>query len=194
MLTWQADDGHALESARLILGTGHTLRALSRIVRVDPAGDYTGSYRLVVRDSGILGRLSITSATAGKERHLTLNLTEDGYWLLDTGSGGARTDFGGAVDVDVTGSAMFNALPIRRLGLHKEPGEHVIPMVFVSLPDLEVTLVEQRYRTVSVDPAGGAVVEFSWDEFRAEIVVDADGFVVAYPGVANRLSVSSAAG
>lgn len=188
MLTWQSDDGRGLEGARVLTGPGRTLRALSRVVRI---GEYTASYRLVVREDGTLNRLSVTSATADKERHLTLNRPEDGFWLLDTGSGGARTDFGGALDVDLEGSPMFNALPIRRLGLHKEAGEHTIPMVWVSLPDLEVSRVQQTYRTVSVDDHG-AVIEFSSDGFSAEIVVDADGLVVSYPGIATRLAPTPA--
>ncbi|MDN5861145.1 MAG: putative glycolipid-binding domain-containing protein, partial [Pseudonocardia sp.] len=70
-------------------------------------------------------------------------------------------------------------------------GEHTIPMVWVSLPDLEVSLVEQTYRTVSTDEHG-AVIEFSAEGFTAEIVVDADGMVVCYPGIARRLAPAPA--
>jgi len=185
MLTWQADDGHGFEGTRLHFGAGRGFRALGRLVRADPGGEFTASYRLVVRDDGTVERVSITSATAARERHLTLNRTDDGYWLLDTGSGGTRAQFDGAVDVDLAGSPMFNTLPIRRLGLHRDAGEHTLPMVFVSLPDLEVTLVQQRYRTVSTDGTA-PVVEFSSGDFTAELQLDADAVVVAYPGLATR--------
>jgi hypothetical protein len=191
MLTWQADDGHGLEGARLLLGE-KGFRALGRMVRADPDGGFTASYRLIVGDDGGLSRLSITSATAKRERHLTINRTDDGVWLLDTGAdgGGTRADFAGAVDVDVAFSPMFNTLPIRRLGLHREAGEHTVPMVFVSLPDLEVRSVEQAYRTVSEldDETGHAIVEFRSGDFVAELVVDADGVVATYPGLARRLT------
>ncbi|MCW2718922.1 MAG: uncharacterized protein QOG20_2164 [Pseudonocardiales bacterium] len=192
MLTWQADDGHGFEGTRLHFGTGHGFRALGRLVRADPEGEFTASYRLVVREDGTVERVSLTSATATRERHLTINRTEDGYWLLDTGSGGTRAEFDGAVDVDLAGSPMFNSLPVRRLGLHTEPGEHTIPVVYVSLPDLEVTLVQQTYRTVSAgdDP----VVEFSSDGVSAELTLDADGVVVAYPGLATRYAPAPAVG
>jgi hypothetical protein len=199
MLTWQADDGRGLEGTRLLLGTGG-FRALGRMVRVGADGEFTASYRLIVGEDGRLARLSVTSATEEKERHLTLNRTDDGVWLVDTGaaSGGTRGDFAGALDVDLAYSPMFNTLPIRRLGLHREPGEHVVPMVFVSLPDLEMQVVEQVYRTVSVldDESGHALVEFRSGEFSAELVVDADGVVSSYPGLARRLSpgVTPAAG
>lgn len=188
MLTWQAEDGQGLEGTRLTLHTGG-FRALGRMVR----GDFTASYRLIVGDDGTLERLSVTSAVAQRERHLTMNRTEDGFWLLDTGSGGTRAEFGGALDVDLAYSPMFNTLPIRRLGLHREAGEHTLPMVFVSLPELEVQQVEQVYRTVSVlDATDSATVGFRWDEFTSDIVVDDEGVVQHYPGLATRLPAATA--
>ena len=190
MLTWQAEDGHGLEGTRLLLGAGG-FRALGRLVRAEPDGAFTASYRLVVAEDGTLSRLSVTSATAERERHLTINRTDDGVWLLDTGTdtGSTRTDFAGVADVDLAYSPMFNTLPIRRLDLHRTAAEHTVPMVYVSLPDLEVRAVEQHYRTVSpLDEDGHALVEFRWDDFVAELVVDADGVVASYPGLARRLT------
>lgn len=190
MLTWQAEDGHGLEGVRMIPGHGG-FRALGRMVRVEPTGGFTSSYRLVVGEDGRVSRLSVTSATAEKERHLTINRTDDGVWLLDTGSGSGavRDDCAGAVDVDLAYSPMFNTIPIRRLGLHREAGEHTLPMVFVSLPDLEVRVVEQTYRTVSVldEGTGNAGIGFRSGDFTADLVVDADGVVTSYPGLARRL-------
>jgi uncharacterized protein len=188
MFSWQADRSRGLESARVLLGGGG-MRALGRLVRAPlDAPAFTASYRLFVDEDGVLARLSVTSATAERERNLTLNHTEDGYWLLDTGSGGSRAEFDGALDVDLQYSPLYNALPIRRLGLHREPIDHELPMVFVSLPTLEVRLASQRYRTVStLDADRRAVVNFSSGTFAADIVVDADGLVIDYPGVANRI-------
>lgn len=193
MLTWQADDGRGLEGTRLTLHGGG-FRALGRLIRTDPDGDFTASYRLVVAPDGTLERLSVTSATAGRERHLTMNRTEDGFFLLDTGSGGARAAFDGALDVDLAHSPMFKALPIRRLGLHREPGEHTLPVVFVSLPDLQVELVEQHYATRTVlDADDTATVSLRWDDFTADLTVDGEGVVRTYPGVSSRLSSPAAA-
>lgn len=188
MLTWQAGGGRTLESARVLIGAGG-LRALGRAVRAVPGEPMcTSSYRLVVGESGEVQRLSLTTASAERERSLTLNRTEDGYWLLDTGSGGARAEFDRSVDVDVQHSPLFNALPIRRLGLHKDAGEHELPMVIVSVPTLEVSVVRQHYHTVStLDADGRAVIEFRQDGFTAALTVDADGMVLDYPGLAARL-------
>ncbi len=192
MLTWQANDGHGFEGVRVNFGAGKAFRALGRIVRAEPGADWTASYRLVVREDGDIGRVSFTSATAARERHLTINRTEDGYWLLDTGSGGVRTDLAGAVDVDLAGSALFNALPVRRLDLHREAGEHELPVVYVTLPELEASVVHQTYRVIST--GDNPVVEFRCDDFRADLHLDADGFVVDYPGVASRYAAEPAAG
>ncbi|MHA6792098.1 putative glycolipid-binding domain-containing protein [Pseudonocardia bannensis] len=194
MLTWQADGAVGLEGTRLLLGAGG-LRALGRLVRLGADQEFTASYRAVVGEDGTVQRLSVTAATAERERHLTLNRTEDGFWLLDTGAGSDRSEFGGAVDVDLEYSPLFNTLPIRRLGLHREPGDHVLPVVFVSLPDLEVELVDQRYRTVSTldeEGLGEAVVGFSSGDFAAELVVDSDAVVSRYPGVAQRVTAAGA--
>lgn len=170
------------------LGSGG-LRALGRMVRADEG--FTASYRLVVAEDGTVAQLSVSSATAERERHLTLNRTEDGLWLLDRGSGadGIRADFAGAVDVDLEHSPMLNTLPIRRLNLHRAVGEHTLTILFVALPGLEVETVQQTYRTLAVlDDAGSAVVEFRSGEFVAELTVDADAMVESYPGVATRLT------
>jgi uncharacterized protein len=193
LVTWRSDDGRGVEGTRLLVGPAG-LRALGRMVHAgsgaaDPP--FTASYRLVADGDGLLRRLAVTSATADRERHLTLNRTDDGFWLLDTGSGGARSEFDGAVDVDLAYSPMFNTLPIRRLALHRASGNHLLKVVFVGLPDLTSEVVEQRYRAVSPlgegDRPDEAVVGFAWDAFTAELVVDGDAVVTAYPGVASRL-------
>jgi hypothetical protein len=193
MFTWQGADGRAMESARVLLNGGG-LRALGRSVRAVPGEPaFTASYRLVVNDEGVVSRLAVTTATAERERTLTLNRTEDGYWMLDTGTGGGRQEFDGALDVDLAYSPLFNALPIRRLGLQLEAGDHELPIVVVSLPTLEVHAHAQRYRTVTpLDDGGRAVVNFSSGTlnsgmFSSDLVVDADGIVVEYPRLATRL-------
>jgi uncharacterized protein len=192
MLTWQAHDGHGFEGARVHFGVGKSFRALGRIVRAEPDGDWTASYRLVVSEDGSVERASFTSATAARERHLTVNRTEDGYWLLDTGSGGTRAAFGGAVDVDLAGSVIFNALPVRRLDLLRDVGEHTLPVLYVTQPGLEASVAEQTYRVLTTGDE--PVVEFRWDDFTADLRLDADGFVIDYPGIAARYAGAPATG
>jgi len=186
MLTWQAHDGHGFEGARVHFGTGKAFRALGRIVRAQPGGDWTASYRLVVNDDGDVERASFTTATAERERHLTLNRTEDGYWLLDTGAGGARSDFSGSIDIDLAGSVTFDALPIRRLDLHREAGEHTLPVVHITLPELEASVVERTYRGTTTDE--GALIELTTETGTAELRVDHEGFVIDHSVQATRVT------
>jgi hypothetical protein len=80
---------------------------------------------------------------------------------------------------------LFNALPIRRLGLHRDAALHDLSVVFVALPSLEVCGVSQTYRTASLGDPG--VVSISSDTWDVEITVDADGMVLEYPGLASRV-------
>jgi uncharacterized protein len=186
MLTWQGVAGQPprLESVRLLL-SDQRIRASGRMVAAG-SEPFSASLELSVTEVGAVSRLLLRSTTAEEERQISLSRTEDGVWLADLGEGTERTDFDGAVDVDVQGAVLFNTLPIRRLGLHREPGEHNLPMVYVSLPDLSVRLVRQTYRTVSVGDAR-SVVNYAGDGFSADLEVDADGLVLDYPGLATRL-------
>ncbi len=193
LITWRTDDGRGTEGTRLLLHDSG-VRALGRIVHAGngPAcPPFTASYRLDAGDGGRVRRLAVTSATAERERYLTLNRTDDGFWLLDTGLGGGRLDVAGAVDVDLAFSPVFNSVPIRRLGLHRVPGDHLLCVVSVTLPELKVEVVEQRYRTSSPlgqgERPGEATVAFARDAFTADLVVDAEGVVASCPGVASRM-------
>ncbi|MGH3912022.1 MAG: putative glycolipid-binding domain-containing protein [Pseudonocardiaceae bacterium] len=185
MLAWAGMDALRLESARVVLGE-RSLRATGSLVAAprEDAEPYSASYSLATDESGVVRRLTVRTTRAQGEEHVTLTRSEEGIWLIDHGSGAVRTNFGGALDVDLAFSPLFNALPVRRLDLHRTATERGLPMVFVSLPDLEVRLIQQTYRTVSVgDPA---VVSLADESFDAELTVDGDGLVLDYPGLAGR--------
>jgi hypothetical protein len=56
-------------------------------------------------------------------------------------------------------------------------------MAWVDVPSLELTRSEQRY-----EPIRPGHVRFRSGSFTAEIEFDGDGFVVLYPGLAERLT------
>jgi hypothetical protein len=189
MTTWRSDDpaGPGLEAARVVLGaTG--FRAVGRMVRTTDEGVFSASYRLVVGASGALERLVVDAAGPDGERQLTVTRNDGGVWLADDGSGAVRIPAGDALDVDLAYSPVLNALPIRRLGLHREPSGHTLPIVFVALPEATIEVTEQNYRTVRSGTDGvPAVVGFSAGDFAAELTVDTDGMVIDYPGIALRV-------
>lgn len=80
-------------------------------------------------------------------------------------------------------SPLFNSLPVLRDGLLRTGDARDYVMRWVSVPELEVRESSQRY-----EPRGERVVRFSLDSFVADIEFDADGFVVRYPQLAERIT------
>jgi uncharacterized protein len=80
-------------------------------------------------------------------------------------------------------SPFFNALPIRRLGLHERAESIALPMVYVNVPDLSVTAA-----TVSYSSAGSLDgIKLRSPVADTTVSVDAEGFIVDYPGLAERI-------
>jgi uncharacterized protein len=185
MLAWVGVDCLRLEAARVVLGE-RGMRATGSIVSAaqDDTEAFSASYSLSTDELGVIQRLTIRTTRACGEQHVTVTRSEEGIWLVDHGEGAARSNFDGAVDVDLAFSPLFNALPVRRLGLHRGAPKDELSVVFIALPSLEVCRVAQTYGTVSVgDPA---VVSISSDSFEAELTVDTDGLVLEYPGLVRR--------
>jgi hypothetical protein len=184
VVTWQGTARTSLEQVRLFVRDGR-LRASGRIVVASEA-PYSASFDFSAARSGDVGRGLLRTTAADTERQVSVRRTEDGIWLIDRGEGVERSEFDGATDVDVAGSVTFTALPIRRLGLHRKPGEAELSVLYISTPDLTVTRVRQTYRTVEITDQG-AVINYKDAHRDANIVVDTDGLPVTYPDVAERL-------
>jgi hypothetical protein len=69
-------------------------------------------------------------------------------------------------------------------------------MVWISVPDLGLNPSPQRYTHVETRSSSERVVRFEavGDDFAAEGVFDADGFVVDYPGIARRIRARGSSG
>jgi len=185
VVTWQGTNRTSLESVRLFVSDGR-LRASGRLV-VAAETAFSASFEFTASRAGDVGRGLLRTTASDSERQISVGRTEDGIWLVDHGKGATeRNEFDGAADVDVAGSVTFTALPIRRLGLHREKATAELPVLYISMPDLTVTLVRQTYRTVSITE-NGAVINYSDENRSADIIVDRDGLPLEYPGVATRL-------
>jgi hypothetical protein len=97
-----------------------------------------------------------------------------------------RPDLAGCVDVDLESSLVTNTLPLHRLDLAR--GETTeVPAAFVRAEDLSVERIEQTYRLVE-QTAGRYVVayESATFDFTADLVYDAAGLILSYPGLGRR--------
>lgn len=171
-----------MESVRVQL-VGNRIRASGRIIggRCSDHAAFSASYDLVTDEAGVTRRLSMRTSLASGERHVSISRDEEGYWMVEDGTNHHRSAFGGAVDVDVVLSPFFNTLPIRRFGMQHNAENHQVPVVYVYLPDLSVQQAELTYSS------GSDGIQVLSPVSSSTVTVDVDGFVLDYPGLAERI-------
>ncbi|MBF5032348.1 putative glycolipid-binding domain-containing protein [Micromonospora sp. ANENR4] len=189
-------------SEHVVLDDGQGLTAQGVALAVDPI-PYTCRYRLTVGPDWSTNRLEVESEGAGWSRSVRLERGRDG-WRVRTGEEGdldaalsaaghppaglPGTDDPGrlveALDVDLGGSPLTNTLPIRRIGLGRLPADlaTAVTVAWVLLPGLAVVPAEQVYTSL-----GPGRVRYASGTFTADLEVDPEGFVVRYPGLAERV-------
>lgn len=183
VLTWRAHDVPRMESARVQV-SGDRIKAYGRIVAAATSAHpaFSASYDLVTDEAGATKRLSLTVTLAERERQLSIARDEENMWLVQEHSGQtSRSAYDGALDVDVIFSPFFNALPIRRTGVYKDGGSVTVPVVYVRVPDLAVDVETISYAAVD----GG--IRLHSPVAETVVTVDSDGFILDYPGLAERI-------
>src|SRR6202142_4163853 len=140
MLTWRSHDARRMESVRVQL-SGKRIKANGRIVAAEADSNpaFAAYYDLLTDETGATKRLGMTVTLAERERQLVVARDEENMWMVTDHQGESRAGFQGALDVDVVFSPFFNALPIRRLGLHERADSITLPMVYVNVPEMTVT-------------------------------------------------------
>jgi hypothetical protein len=182
ILTWRAHGVPRMESVRVQL-VGNRLRASGRIVGAECAEHpaFSASYDLATDETGSVTRVSLRTTVALGTKQVSISCDEERYWAIEDGTSHLRSTFNGATDVDVVLSPFFNTLSIRRLGLHTESVDVEVPVVYVSLPDLSVREAALTYSS------GSDGIHVISPVSSASLSVDEDGFVLDYPGLAERI-------
>jgi hypothetical protein len=199
MLMWRRTDVPGSEAAVLHADEGG-LVARGQQQAVDPV-PYLLRYELMIADGWTTTHLVAYAEGAGWTRELELTRINgrwscrgdahgaprlqawDGQTLLDP----ARPGFGSAeplsdaVDVDLGGSPLTNALPVHRLRLLQAPTGHVERSVsaWVLPPTLEVRASAQTYTVL-----GGNKLRFGDAGTEVDIEYDQEGWVQNYAGLA----------
>ncbi len=122
----------------------------------------------------------------GGEKGQTLHLYTDSQGQWTDAAGVACSVLDGCLDIDISCTPFTNTLPIRRLAL--TPGESVDLLVaYITVPDLSIRPVQQRYTCLS-RTASGVIYRYEGLEsnFTADLLVDAQGLVMDYPGIWKR--------
>ena len=187
VLTWRAYDVPRMESVRVQL-SGNRIKAYGRIVAAAAGSHpaFSASYDLVTDEAGETTRLSLTVTLAERERQLSIARDEENMWLVQDHTGQTkRAAYDGALDVDVIFSPFFNALPIRRTGLYQRTDSITCPVVYVRLPEVSVDAAVIEYSSAGPNPQAG--IKLHSPVADTTITVDSDGFILDYPGLAERI-------
>lgn len=201
-LLWVRTDTPGVEHTLLDDARGLCARGTAQAAVPVP---YTCRYELLTDETWASVRLEVTVEGAGWLRHSLLERAA-GRWRVTTAEQGdldrALTAaglptaglpgtedpdrLGDAVDIDLGGSPLTNTLPVRRLGLQDaEPGAtHRLDVVWVLVPSLVVVPAEQTYTVLE-----GGNVRYASEGFSADLQLDAEGYVLRYPGLADRAGV-----
>jgi uncharacterized protein len=193
-IVWRGLDEWRAEYVEVALRSDRLL-ARGTQLGADPL-PYRMTYALDTASGFATSRITIDAEgvhpDAGRwTRRLDLLRAPDGAWTVsgdgsgDPGlspPGGDAAALNGAVDCDLGFSPLTNSLPILRRSLEQD-----LTMAWISVPDLTVTPAAQRY-----EPLEGTAVRFlaldgQFEGFTADLELDADGFVVRYPDLAERV-------
>lgn len=198
-LFWSRTDTAGCD--HVLLDDRSGLRARGVAVAATPV-PHTCRYELVTDDAWATVRLEVTAEGAGWLRSVRLEHAAE-RWRVTTSEQGdlsralvAAGDspvgmpgledpdrLANAVDVDLGAAPLFNTLPVRRLGLlDAAPGTaNRLTMAWVLVPSLEVLPSEQIYTVL-----GPQLVRYASGTFTADLELDGDGYVIRYPGLADR--------
>src|SRR5690606_141885 len=161
-------------------------RSGHRIEGGEPAADGGGVYscRFTVRTDLAWATRSVHVEVLSSTGVRTMDVTcRAGLWTVD---GERRPLLDGCTDVDIAATPLTHTLPIRRLGLRR--GEHRdISAVWISVPDLRVSRVSQRYTRLEPTGDGRARYEYRAADHGYEISVDHEGLVIDHQDLYERV-------
>jgi hypothetical protein len=196
-VAWTKDDPPGAELAMIELA-GDQMRARGVAIGSEPE-PYRLDYELETYEGFVTSRVRVRAAGGGWSRVLELGHRRGHGWTIDISqegavalpdAGGEAAEFEAALDPDLGLSPLFNTMPVVRHRIHHGDSADDFLMVWISVPDLSLHVSAQRY--THLESRGEEhVVRFEAvgekDDFQADVVFDAQGLVVDYPGIARRI-------
>lgn len=181
LLIWSVDETTGYDAAWAET-RGTKLVAEGRAAGLEPQ-PYSLDYRLETDDGYATALMVVASRWTGGSATLELRRS-GGDWTVD---GVARPDLHEALDCDLEACPLTNTMPILRHGLHERRGDVMLRMAFIEVPALRVVVSEQRYTHLGLNDRG-ALVRFRSGTYQRDLTIDREGFVIDYPGLAQRLA------
>ena len=140
------------------------------------------SYAIRLDETWTTRSARITGRSASGARHVRLKADGLGRWRVD---GEAASHLDGCLDVDLESSAMTNALPVHRLGLHVGARAHA-PAAYVRALDFSVGRLDQEYVRCADEGRHRHDYAAPVFDFACRLGYDESGLVLDYPGIAVR--------
>jgi hypothetical protein len=195
-IVWTKVAGPALEFAEVTLSPD-ALDAVGVAIGSQPV-PYRLDYALETTAGFVTARLFLTARGEGWRRTLDLRRSDEGRWTaigdadgwLDLPPpGGDTRGLTGALDCDVQECPLTNTMPVLRHALLERSGSFDFVMAWVAVPSLALDQSPQRYTAIRSLPNGQRLIRYeSLDsDFSAELIFDADGLVIDYPGLGHRV-------
>jgi uncharacterized protein len=132
------------------------------------------NYAVYCDENWLTHRVQVERTIGSNVKILSLSVESRGVWRS---LGEELPNIHGCDDIDLAVTPATNTLPIRRLNLQVGSSESIIA-AWVKFPELTIQPLSQRYTRLAKDT-------YRYESntgFSAEIVVDALGLVIAYPG------------
>jgi hypothetical protein len=102
-----------------------------------------------------------------------------GHWTTDTNERLPSLD--GCIDVDISATPFTNTVAMQRLQLAPEEVAE-ITVAYINIPTMQLTAVTQRYTCIDSDEETGRYQYAGYPSgYQAELTVDRDKLVIAYP-------------
>lgn len=152
--------------------------AVGHVVLADPE-PYDVYYRVECDDGWRTRYVSVAETLRG--RSLSMRAAGDGRWVSDDAR--MLPGLADAVDVDISVTPFSNTLPVRRLGLAVGESADIVT-AYVDVALMRVSADPQRYTRVAPEVYR---YESRDTDFTRDLRVDADGFVIEYPGWFSRV-------
>jgi hypothetical protein len=197
-VAWSKNDPIGAEIATVGL-SGDRMHASGVAIGSDPE-PYRLDYELETTAGLLTSRVLVSARGERWSRRIELTHKDGAGWRAEVSqegpvslpdAGGELSSFDDAIDPDLGLSPLFNTMPVVRHRIHEGGTADDFLMVWISVPDLSLHASPQRYRYLETRAPDERVIRFEAvgedDDFAANVIFDADGLVVDYPGIAARI-------
>ena len=189
LLAWKGPDPRRIDAASVRINEDGLIA-----LGTSCAPDHALTYRLDAAIGWATRSFDVRCQSGHGDVRLRLSRDRAGSWTARRWTDGRRDDcdlpdLAGALDVDLAQCPLTNTMPIRRTRLLERPdAREWFVMAWISVPDLRVHASRQHYGPAVPTAEAGADVRFQSEGFETTIRFDADGLVVSYPGIGERLN------